>query len=131
LAMSACEPDLPHTPPTAVVSAVFDPTTSQIPLPNDLAFLNPPNSACPPPNNTGGIGTPPACAQAELLTSFNNAFPSDQEVPITIDFQLTGFDANGQAVVSAPDLDLTSFTASTFGVAAATSSGVGPIAIEP
>src|SRR5882757_2425303 len=81
LAMSACEPDLPRTTATPVVSAVFDPTTSQVPLPNDLVFLNPPNSACPPPNNTGGITAPPACAQAELLASFAGSFPSDQEVP--------------------------------------------------
>src|ERR1700760_823892 len=79
VAMSACEPDLPQTTPTPVVSAVFDPTTSQVPLPNDLVFLTPPNSVCPAPNNTGGFTAPPACAQAELLASFAGSFPSDQE----------------------------------------------------
>lgn len=128
LAMSACEPDLPHTEPVPVVSAVFDPTTAQVPLPNDLAFLTPANSACPAPNNGAG---PPACAQAELIASFNGQFPSDQEVPITIDFTLTSFDAGGKPVNTAPDLDLTTFTPDTFLVAAANTGGVGEIAIEP
>jgi hypothetical protein len=110
LGLSACKPDLPHTDPTPVVNAVFDPTTNSVPLPNDLALLTAPNSACP------GMpaGTAPACAQAELLASFNGSFPSDQEVPVTIDFVKTSFDADGVPVTSAPDLDVTSFTPATF-----------------
>lgn len=115
LVMSACQPSLPYTPPpSAVVTAVFDPLTAKIPLPNDLALppFNSPNTVCPPPGNTASGA--PACAQAELLTSFNGQFPSDQEVAITIDFTQTNLDANGVATQVAPDLDLASFTPSTF-----------------
>jgi hypothetical protein len=69
-ALAACAPDVPHTAPTTFVTAVFDPTTSSIPLPNDLVFLNPDNSVCPPPDNALPAGSPPACEQAELLASF-------------------------------------------------------------
>src|SRR5512146_1179632 len=113
-ALVACEPDIPYSAPTTFVTAVFDPTTSQIPLPNDLAFFNPVNSVCPPPANTMPAGSPPACAQAELLASFAGKFPSDQEVAITIDFTQYAFDAKGQTSQTAPDLDLTSFTDATF-----------------
>ena len=131
LAVGACEPSIPYTAPSTVVTAVFDPTTSQIPLPNDLAFLVPANSTCPPPANTLGAGTPPACAQAELLTSFAGKFPSDQEVAVTIEFTETTYDAAGKASQIAPDLDLASFTPSTFFVQGATDGGVGEIALEP
>lgn len=128
LAMSACEPDQPQVPPTSFVIAVFDPTMSQIPLPNDLVFFNPVNSVCPPPANeaTGA----PACAQAELLASFAGQFPSDQEVPITIDFAQTNF-TNGQPTQVAPDLDLASFTPSTFFVSGTTADGQGEIPLDP
>ena len=115
LVVSACQPSLPFTPPpTSVVTAVFDPLTAKIPLPNDLALppFNSVNTVCPPPGNTATGG--PACAQAELLASFNGGFPSDQEVAITIDFTQTNLDANGVATQVAPDLDLASFTPKTF-----------------
>jgi len=134
LALGACQPDLPHTPPNpSVVNAVFDPTTSQIPLPNDLAFLNPANSVCP-----GGkdlpAGAPPACAQAELLTAFGGKFPNDQEVAITVDFVQTNFTSDGATSV-APDLDFATFTEDTAFVSGKlesdTSGAAHMIEIEP
>ncbi len=131
LALGACKPSLPHTAPGTVVTAVFDPLSSKIPLPNDLAFLNPPNSTCPPPANTLPAGAPPACAQAELLTLFAGKFPSDQEVAITIDFTQTNVDASGATTQVAPDLDLTSFTPTTFFVVGTTAAGQGEVAMDP
>ena len=126
----ACRPSLPDTPPSTFVIAEFDPTTSTIPLPNDLVFLQDPNTLCP--GNTLPAGSPPACAQAELIASFNEAYPSDQEVAITIDFAEIAFDANGSAVQTAPDLDLTSFTPSTYFVEGTVAgAGTGEIAMEP
>ena len=121
LAVSACEPDFPQTAPSPVVTAVFDPTTASIPLPNDLVFLNPVNGVCP---STAAGGAAAACAQAELLQVFSHGadaskpaiageFPSDQEVAITVDFTQTNF-AGGTTSQVAPDLDLKSFTPSTF-----------------
>src|SRR5262249_31932942 len=63
----------------------------------------------------------PACTQADLLVAFadfppanaapfHGAFPNDQEVAITIDFSQTNFDANRNITLTAPDLDLTTFT---------------------
>ncbi|HZJ67823.1 MAG TPA: hypothetical protein VFD36_30175 [Kofleriaceae bacterium] len=131
VAAVACRPDLPQTPPTTFVTAVFDPTAAKVPLPNDLAL--PPftaaNSACPPPGNTA-TGAP-ACAQAELLTGFQNGFPSDQELPITIDFAQTSFAADGTATQAAPDLDLATFTPSTFFVVATSGAAQGEVPIEP
>jgi hypothetical protein len=131
--MSACQPDLPHTAPSSVVSAVFDPTTAKIPLPNDLALapFSTPNAACPPPANTLPAGAPPACAQAELLASFSAGFPSDQEVAVTIDFTQTNFDAKGKSTQVAPDLDLTSFTDSTFFVYGTSGADQGVVQLEP
>ncbi len=110
VAMAACRADLPHTEPTPVVRAVFDPTASKIPLPNDLVFLNPVNTVCPPPIPSG---TAPGCAQAELLATFAGQFPSDQEVAVTIEFVQTNFNADGTTTEVAPELDLTTFTSST------------------
>lgn len=132
LVCSACKPDLPQTPTDKVVSAVFDPTTAKIPLPNDLVFppFNPNlNSVCPPPASaqTGA----PACAQAELLAAFQaagNKFPNDQEVAITIDFTETDLHSNNTTTIVAPELDFTSFTASTFYVASLSATG---IKVEP
>jgi hypothetical protein len=133
LAVSACTPDLPKSAPVSVVRAEFDPTTAKIPLPNDLALppFNSPNSVCPAPGNMAAAGSPPQCAQAELLTSFNGQFPSDQEVAITIDFVQTNFDAAGKTTEVAPDLDLTSFTPTTFFIAATSGAGQGEVPIEP
>jgi hypothetical protein len=115
LVMSACQPSLPFTSPAgSVATAVFDPLTAKIPLPNDLALppFNSVNTVCPPPGNTA-MGAP-ACAQAELLASFNGYFPGDQEVAITIDFTQANIDASGKVTQVAPDLDLASFTPKTF-----------------
>ena len=115
LVMSACQPSLPFTSPAgSVATAVFDPLTAKIPLPNDLALppFNTVNTVCPPPGNTA-MGAP-ACAQAELLASFNGYFPGDQEVAITIDFTQANIDASGKVTQVAPDLDLASFTPKTF-----------------
>src|ERR1044071_9958270 len=123
---TGCKPDLPQTEPTSVVTAVFDPTTGKIPLPNDLALTSP-NAACSPAASAG----PPACAQAELLASFNGAFPSDQELAITIDFTQTNFNADGTTTNVAPDLDLATFTPSTFFVFANSGGTQGEVPIEP
>ncbi|HEY0190252.1 MAG TPA: hypothetical protein VGC42_03970 [Kofleriaceae bacterium] len=126
--MSACKPDLPHTTGAPVAYAVFNPTTGEIPLPNDLAFGVDKNSTC---NPVGTAGAAAACAQAELLQAFGGAFPSDQEVAVTIDFVQVTYDDKGAVVPSAPDLDLTSFTASTFGVVGVTAGGSGAAPIDP
>jgi hypothetical protein len=130
-AINACQPSLPHTSPQgSVVTAVFDPLSAKIPLPNDLALppFNSPNTVCPPPANT--VPGAPICAQAELLVSFNGQFPSDQEVAITIDFAQTNIDASGRTTQVAPDLDLTSFTPSTFFVYAMSPPYQGEVPID-
>lgn len=133
-AMSACQPSLPYTPPPgSVVTAVFDPLSAKIPLPNDLAlppYNTDPNSVCPP-GSTPPAGSSSACAQAELLASFSGQFPSDQEVAITIDFTQTNIDANGQTTQVAPDLDLASFTPSTFFVYGTGPSYQGEVLLDP
>jgi hypothetical protein len=112
LVVGACRADLPQDPPQPFVTVVFDPQTSEIPLPNDLVFLSDNlNAVCPQGKQAPGA---PACAQAELLAAFNGFFPNDQQVPITIEFTQTNFDADGNTTQVAPDLDLASFTASTF-----------------
>lgn len=128
-ALSCDAPSVEHTEPTPVVTAVFDPTTSKVPLPNDLVFFNPVNSVCPPPANESS--GPPACAQAELLASFAGAFPSDQELAVTIDFTETTF-VNGKATQSAPDLDLTTFvTPNVFVFGSIAGGPPGPIPLDP
>ena len=126
-AITACAPDVVHSDPQTFVTAVFDPTTAQIPLPNDLAFLNPLNTNCPTPSNTS---TPPACAQAELLASFNGKFPSDQAVAITVSFAQTAFDGSGGTSNTAPDLDLTTFTSNKVYVVGTIDGVTGEIPIE-
>jgi hypothetical protein len=141
LAMSACgAPDLPRTDPTTpVVTAVFDPTTSAIPLPNDLAFLAPVNSVCSSGDKTSPT---PVCAQADLLYGFSNyapanapaitgAFPNDQEVAITIDFTQANFGADHKITQTAPDLDFTTFTSSNFFVIRTSASGQSEMPLEP
>ncbi|MEO8705545.1 MAG: hypothetical protein ABI867_36280 [Kofleriaceae bacterium] len=127
LAVVACRPDIDSVEPEPFTIAVFDPTTSKIPLPNDLAFLNPVNSVCP----GAALAGPPACAQAELLASFAGKFPSDQSVGITIDFAHFTFDDAGQTTQSAPDLDLTSFTPDRFFAVAITPDATGEVELEP
>ena len=135
LAICACEPNLTQVAPTPTVTAVFDPTTAKIPLPNDLAFFQPINTVCPAPGN-GFVDPmdPPKCAQAELLRAFDptpliplsGKFPSDQEVPLTIDFTENTYDENGQLKPIAPDLDLSTITPATLFVAGA--AGPEPLA---
>jgi hypothetical protein len=126
--LAACEPDIAKTAPTGFVTAVFDPTTASIPLPNDLAFSNPLNEVCPTPSPTSN---PPACAQAELLASFAGKFPSDQEVAITIDFTQTAFDSSNVATQTAPDLDLTTFTSDKFFMIGTSNGASGEVSFEP
>lgn len=131
VAIAACQPSIEHTPSASFVTAVFDPTTAKVPLPNDLALppFSSPNSVCPPPGNmsTGAA----ACAQAELLMSFSGRFPSDQELAITIDFTQTNFNDDGTTTQVAPDLDLASFTPKTFFVTATSGAVQGEVPIEP
>ncbi len=134
LAICACEPNLPQVPPTPTVTAIFDPTAAQIPLPNDLAFAAPINSVCPAPANAATAPTdPPMCAQAELLKALNpsgillaGAFPSDQEVPLTIDFTENTY-VNDRVKQVGPDLDLSTITPTTLFVIGPD----GPIALDP
>jgi hypothetical protein len=101
----ACAPSEPQTAtPTAAV-AVFDPTTGNIPQPNDLALQ---------PSSQVGLSP----AQQQLLGIFvaKGGFPSDQDLPITVAFQAQssgGSTADGGASTSAsnsaPDLDFSTF----------------------
>jgi hypothetical protein len=115
-----CAPDIQQTqPPSNVTTAVFDPTTGNIPLPNDLALLSPP-ATLPP-------------AEQELLAVFGaqGGFPNDQEVPVTISFQAQAIGADGSVTTSAPDLDLTSFTPATLLVLLQQPGGAGTVALDP
>src|ERR1041384_2447494 len=131
LAICACEPSLPQVTPTPTVTAVFDPTASKIPLPNDLVFAVPINTACPAPaNGFTALSDPPMCAQAELLATFKGRFPSDQEVPLTIDFTENTYE-NGRLKQIAPNLDLSTITPATLFVVGAIGGTVGPVALDP
>lgn len=131
LAICACEPSLPYVAPTPTVTAVFDPTTAQIPLPNDLVFFNPVNSVCPVPANAATAPTdPPMCAQAELLAAFARAFPSDQELAITIDFTESTY-VNGRVKQVAPKLDLATITPVTLFVVGGVGGATGPMQLDP
>lgn len=143
LATSACgEPGVGFKSPagTVVVSAVFDPTTSAIPLPNDLVFLAPVNSVCA----TGDKTSPtPVCAQADLLYGFSNyapanapalagAFPNDQEVSITIDFTQATLEAGKTTPTqTAPALDFATFTSANFFVLRTSSTGQIEMPLDP
>lgn len=118
----ACEPTIAYTPPPAsVVTAVFDPTTGQIPVPNDLILQQDPTT----------LGLP--AAQVELLRAFaqHGGFPNDQEVSVTLDFKRTVIHDDGTTTTVAPQLDLSSFTPDTLIVYGATAAGPGLIAIDP
>jgi hypothetical protein len=100
----ACAPSIQQDPAPASVSyAVFDPNTSQIPLPNDLAIL------------PSTLATFPAGAQKDLLTAFatQGGFPNDQEVDVTIDFTTLQINADGSLTPVAPDLDLATISDTT------------------
>ena len=100
LAIFACTPSVPSNPNTVIVTAEFDPSTSTIPLPNDLAYLK----FVPVP----GTPTPtPANAQEELLAYFaqQGGFPPDQI--LQLGFPVTIQTVNGIDVTrSAPVIDL-------------------------
>jgi len=120
LAAACGAPEVPQSPPPPpTTTAVFDPLTGAIPLPNDLALAQ--------------IPTNVPLAQQDLLKAFaaQGGFPSDQEVPVTISFQTTAVDANGLASNTAPDLDLTSLNAGTLVVFLKTAQGAGTVALDP
>jgi hypothetical protein len=122
LAAACGEPSVPQTPQSQqkpVVSAVFDPLTGNIPLPNDLALAQ-----IPP--------TLPA-AQQDLLKAFvaQGGFPNDQEVPVTIAFQTTTVAQDGTTTNAAPDLDLTSINPGTLVVFLKTAQGAGTVPLDP
>jgi hypothetical protein len=120
----ACAPSVGHTDsPSQVDIAVFDPTTGNIPLPNDLALI--------PANQAGQ----PA-AQVQLLQAFaaKGGFPNDQEVPITISFQTQAIAANGTVTTSTPSIDVVnqiSQAKGTLVVFLQTKSSVGPVELDP
>jgi hypothetical protein len=122
LAAAGCAPDVPYTaPPASVVTAVFDPTTGDIPLPSDLLLLDP--ASLP--------GVP--AAEKELLGVFKaqGGFPNDQEVAVTISFARDLLNADGSTTRVAPTLDPASFTPGTFFVFGVTAAGPGVIETGP
>ncbi|HEY6910243.1 MAG TPA: hypothetical protein VI356_12785 [Myxococcales bacterium] len=120
LAAACGAPDVPQSPPPPpTTSAVFDPLTGNIPLPNDLALAQIP-------------ATLPA-AQQDLLRAFlaQGGFPNDQEVPVTISFQTTTVAADGSTSNAAPDLDPASLNPGTLVVFLATPQGAGTAPLDP
>jgi pimeloyl-ACP methyl ester carboxylesterase len=115
----ACQAELDRRPLRAVEYAVFDPSQSLIPLPNDLALASAP--------------TLPPGAQKELLLAFAQAggFPNDQEVPLTIDFTRAEVDPDsGEIGYAAPDVELASVSSSTLLVVKIEGTGVLPVAMD-
>jgi dienelactone hydrolase len=98
VAIFACTPSVPSNPNTYVVTAAFDPTTGNFPLPSALAInplLNP-------------YVLHPRNAQDELLAYFygQGGFPPDQVLPITFPIAALTVDGPNNVPSSAPDLDL-------------------------
>jgi hypothetical protein len=91
-ALVACAPSIekPAGNPASTDYVVFDPATSQIPLPNDLALQT---------------AATAQGAQGELLKAFvaQGGFPNDQEVPITIDVQRFTYGASTPAQAAPPE----------------------------
>ena len=123
LAAACGEPgNVPQTVAAPTVTAVFDPTTASIPLPNDLARQPAP------------AGTPPLpAAQQELLNLFNSqgGFPSDQELPVTISLVKTTVAQNGATTNTAPTFDPASVNAGNLVVFLKTATAAGLVAIDP
>ena len=120
LAAACGEPGVPQTAsPPSVVTAVFDPITGNIPLPNDLALQQVPTTLPP--------------AQQDLLNAFKaqGGFPNDQEVPITISFVRTNIAANGATTNTAPTLDVTSLNPGTLAAFLSAGQGSGTVALDP
>jgi hypothetical protein len=128
LAGAACAPDIPQTSsPSKVVTAVFDPVSGKIPLPNDLVL----KQLAADPHALDGKQS---AAQIELLQAFNAAggFPNDQELPVTIDFTTTTINADGTTANAPADLDLATFTPETLVAFVATSATqMGAVALDP
>ncbi|HYG67761.1 MAG TPA: hypothetical protein VD838_08885, partial [Anaeromyxobacteraceae bacterium] len=120
LALLACQADLDRRPLSTIDYAVFDPSSSRIPLPNDLALQS--------------AATMPAGAQKELLGQFIAAggFPNDQEMPITIQLTRATVDAGagGAIVYEAPELDLETVTAETVALLEVSATGAVPVPFE-
>ncbi|MEI6223228.1 MAG: hypothetical protein WCS72_00650 [Deltaproteobacteria bacterium] len=100
IAVLACTPSVPSNPNTFVPTAMFDPTTGNIPLPSALAInplLNP-------------FVLSPRNAQEELLGYFfeQGGFPPDQVLPLG--FPIAALTVNGPNDVTsaAPSIDLRS-----------------------
>jgi hypothetical protein len=97
----ACTPDVGANPSAAdggvSTFAVFDPTTGNIPLPNDLGLAA-----------SAQAGLPAAQQQLDAIFVSKGGFPSDQELPVTIQFQ-TQANTNGTVTSTAPDIDTTTF----------------------
>ncbi len=121
LAAACGEPgNIPQTAsPSSVVTAVFDPITGNIPLPNDLALQQVPTTLPP--------------AQQDLLNAFKaqGGFPNDQEVPVTISFVRTSIAANGATTNAAPTLDVATLNPGTLAVFLSTAQGSGTVALDP
>ena len=118
----ACEPPIPkEAPPASVTEALFDPNAGQLPLPNDLLFQA----------DLTKLGL--SAAQVELLTAFRNqgGYPSDQEVPVTIDFATNAINADGSITKTAPALNLATFTPDKLLVFAQAAGGQGTVALDP
>lgn len=114
--VAACAKDVKPEPSTAFVDySVFDPATSAIPLPNDLAL-----AAAPGLSDS---------AQKELLLAFatQGGFPNDIEVPITIEFTRTPI---GPGTSSAPTLDLATVTPATVVLLKLTALGAQPASYD-
>lgn len=94
----SCQPSVPgNSNPAYVDYAVFDPATSSIPVPNDLALLSVPAAAC----------VAPQTAQQEFICMLQAAggFPNDQEVPVEFSFLRVPLSGGSP---TAPPLDLAS-----------------------
>ena len=98
LAIFACTPSVPSNPNTVIVTAEFDPSTSTIPLPNDLAInplLNP-------------FLLHPRNAQEELLGYFfsQHGFPADQVLPLGFPVTIQTVNGPNDVTFTAPTIDL-------------------------
>lgn len=95
LALSGCEPSMAKGSSSATLDyVVFDPSTSRIPLPNDLALQQ-------------AAATAPKNPQQALLQQFaaQGGFPADQDLPITIDLEHTVIAADGTSKTAPQAVD--------------------------
>ena len=114
-AVVACSPSIEKRQnPASTDFVVFDPATSQIPLPNDLVRS--------PTTIAAATG-----AQKELLQSFAAGFPSDQALSVTIDVQRLTYGGATPQAAPPPALDLATLTPSTLVVADVTAATPVPL----